>query len=125
VAKKCDSISDDLWNILSAFSRTSPATLLRRGRKQGCQNFSWYKHTKTGNIYQIPTNYNGHKLYQMAVKYSKWSKYILTFSIPRPSKIYPNWVFWFENKPSGNPGLGRLIEPIMRALCRFWDWTPN
>jgi hypothetical protein len=21
----------------------------------------------------------------------------------RPSKIYPNWDFWFENKPSGNP----------------------
>jgi hypothetical protein len=26
-----------------------------------------------------------------------------TFSIPRPSKFYPNWYFWFENKPSGNP----------------------
>jgi hypothetical protein len=21
----------------------------------------------------------------------------------RPSKIYSNWDFWFENKPSGNP----------------------
>jgi hypothetical protein len=21
----------------------------------------------------------------------------------RPSKIYPNWDFWFENIPSGNP----------------------
>jgi hypothetical protein len=21
----------------------------------------------------------------------------------RPSKIYPNWDFWLENKPSGNP----------------------
>jgi hypothetical protein len=26
-------------------------------------------------------------------------------SIARPSKIYPNLKFWFENKPSGNPGL--------------------
>jgi hypothetical protein len=26
------------------------------------------------------------------------------FSIARPSKIYPNWDVWFENKPSGNPG---------------------
>jgi hypothetical protein len=26
------------------------------------------------------------------------------FSIARPSKIYPNWDFGFENKPSGNPG---------------------
>jgi hypothetical protein len=25
------------------------------------------------------------------------------FSIARPSKIYPNWEFWYENKPSGNP----------------------
>jgi hypothetical protein len=24
-------------------------------------------------------------------------------SIARPSKIYPNLDFWFENKPSGNP----------------------
>jgi hypothetical protein len=28
-----------------------------------------------------------------------------TFSIPSHSKIYPNWDFWFENKPSGNPAL--------------------
>jgi hypothetical protein len=26
------------------------------------------------------------------------------FFIARPSKIYLNWDFWFENKPSGNPG---------------------
>jgi hypothetical protein len=25
------------------------------------------------------------------------------FSIPRPTKFYPNWGFRFENKPSGNP----------------------
>jgi hypothetical protein len=25
------------------------------------------------------------------------------FSKARPSKIYPNYNFWFENKPSGNP----------------------
>jgi hypothetical protein len=28
----------------------------------------------------------------------------VTFSISRPSQIYPNWDFWFENIPSGNPG---------------------
>jgi hypothetical protein len=27
-----------------------------------------------------------------------------TASIARPSKIYPNLNFWFENIPSGNPG---------------------
>jgi hypothetical protein len=26
-----------------------------------------------------------------------------TFSNLGPSKIYPNWNFWFEKKPSGNP----------------------
>jgi hypothetical protein len=39
----------------------------------------------------------------MAVKYSKWSQNIPTFTIQMPSKIYPNWDFCFENKPSGNP----------------------
>jgi hypothetical protein len=27
--------------------------------------------------------------------------------IPRPSKIYPNRDFWFENKPSGNTAVRR------------------
>jgi hypothetical protein len=31
---------------------------------------------------------------------------IPTYSIARPSKIYPNKDFWFENIPSGNTGLG-------------------
>jgi hypothetical protein len=30
-------------------------------------------------------------------------KYTSIFYIPRLSKIYQNWDFWFENKPSGNP----------------------
>jgi hypothetical protein len=32
------------------------------------------------------------------------AKAIPTFVIPRPSKIYPNCDFWYENIPSGNPG---------------------
>jgi hypothetical protein len=36
---------------------------------------------------------NGHKLYKHFPIYV------------RPSKIYPNWDFGFENKPSGNPVL--------------------
>jgi hypothetical protein len=31
------------------------------------------------------------------------AKNIPTTSIIGPSKIYPNWDFWFENTPSGNP----------------------
>jgi hypothetical protein len=52
-----------------------------------------------------------HKMYQMVIKYpkcpyikySKWLYNVSTLSHLRPSKIYPNWDFWFENKPSGNP----------------------
>jgi hypothetical protein len=32
-----------------------------------------------------------------------------TSSIARPSKIYPNLYFWFENKPSGNPAANRRL----------------
>jgi hypothetical protein len=44
----------------------------------------------------------------MPVIYSKWPYNVPTLSIPRPSKIYPKWDFWFENKPSGNPDAGWL-----------------
>jgi hypothetical protein len=47
---------------------------------------------------------NGHKISQMFVKCYEWCIHISTFSNLKPSKIYPNWDFWFEKKPSGNPG---------------------
>jgi hypothetical protein len=28
---------------------------------------------------------------------------VSTFSNLKPSQIFPNWDFWFESKPSGNP----------------------
>jgi hypothetical protein len=60
---------------------------------QGCQIF-------LGTTYQNGKNIpNYHNIYQMAVK----CKNIPTSSIARPSKIYPNLDFWFENIPSGNP----------------------
>jgi hypothetical protein len=39
-----------------------------------------------------------------------------TSSIARPSKIYPNWDFWFENIPSGNPGSLRAISDFSFSL---------
>jgi hypothetical protein len=67
---------------------------------------------KRGKIYQIATKLpHGHKMYQAAVIYSKWPKNKPNFSIPRPSKIYPNWDFWFENIPSGNPVLHKYFLP--------------
>jgi hypothetical protein len=52
--------------------------------------------------YQMVTKYtkwpqnipNDRKIDQMAIKYT---------NIARPSKIYPNWDFWLQNMPSGNP----------------------
>jgi hypothetical protein len=41
----------------------------------------------------------------MDLKLTKWSLNRPTSSVSRPSIIYPNWYFWFENKPSGNPVL--------------------
>jgi hypothetical protein len=61
---------------------------------------------------------NDHKLYKDAIyytKYSKWSWNITIFSIPRPSKFYPNWDFGFESKPSGNPDLPDLSFSSSRA----------
>jgi hypothetical protein len=52
----------------------------------------------------------------MAVIYSKWPLNIPTnfFFIPRPSNINPNLDFWFENIPSGNPGLrGETSEKLL------------
>jgi hypothetical protein len=46
---------------------------------------------------------NEHKLFQTAMKYTKWSKTIPAFSITRPSKIHPNEDFRHENKPFGKP----------------------
>jgi uncharacterized ion transporter superfamily protein YfcC len=40
----------------------------------GLPDFSWSKHTKMGKFTKwMQTVPNGHKLYQMAVKHSKWS----------------------------------------------------
>jgi hypothetical protein len=62
--------------------------------EQGCQIF-------LGTTYQDGKNIpNNHKIYKMAIN-------IPTSSIARPSKMYPNWYFWFGNMPSGNPVLER------------------
>jgi hypothetical protein len=58
-----------------------------------------------GKIYQITLC----TIYQKTVKYARWQQNrpngqkIPTSFIATPSKIFPNWYFWFENKPSGNP----------------------
>jgi hypothetical protein len=53
----------------------------------GCQIFR-------GTIYQNGVNVpNVHKIYNNALKYTKWPENIPSSSIARPSKIYPNSFF--------------------------------
>jgi hypothetical protein len=41
-----------------------------------------------------------------------------TSSSARPSKIYPNLDFWFENKPSGNPVL-HITKDQVCQICPY------
>jgi hypothetical protein len=62
------------------------------------------QHTKTGKYKP-----NDHKMQQMAMRYTKWLSNItnghkINQHCPfQGSNINPNWYFWFENIPSGNP----------------------
>jgi hypothetical protein len=73
------------------FESQSGLHFLAAAIKKGVARFFLAQTYQNGKI--IP---NGHKLYQMAVKYSKRSLNIQTFFIPRPSKIYPNWDFYLK-----------------------------
>jgi hypothetical protein len=75
--------------------------------RPGLPDFSWYSKPKWGK--NIPnTNYiikwaqnipNGGKIFQIGLNCTN------IFNLKAP-KIYPNWDFWFQNIPSGNPGWG-------------------
>jgi hypothetical protein len=39
----------------------------------------------------------------------------------RPSKIYPNWGFWFEKIPSGNPGHDKKRKPEASQITEAFD----
>jgi hypothetical protein len=57
---------------------------------------------------------NGCNVDPMAIK-------ILVSSIERPYKIYPNCNFWFENRPSGNPGIhiNSAYSVTNSNICRY------
>jgi hypothetical protein len=66
----------------------------------------------------------------MDIKYPQWPcrkisqhtiKYISTFSILSPSKIYPNWDFGFENVPSGNPAVAKRKAMFQRHWPFFQE----
>jgi hypothetical protein len=105
----------------------------------GLPDFPWYNTPKREKITKWLQNIpNGHKIYQMATKYTKWPQNIPKrekytkwpqnipngtqnmpkgrkmdqmaikytsqhTSMTRPSKIYPNWDFWFENNTIWQP----------------------
>jgi hypothetical protein len=54
----------------------------------------------------------------MSVKYTQKPLHIPTSSIASPSKIYPNYDFWLENMPSGNPG---MASNVRFQFFRFLD----
>jgi hypothetical protein len=41
------------------------------------------------------------------------------FTIQRPSKIFPNWDFWFENKPSGYTAKYLLMSQASVIFANF------
>jgi hypothetical protein len=40
-------------------------------------------------------------------------------SIESPCKMFPNWDFWFENKPSGNPAAVKAYFSISDLVSTF------
>jgi hypothetical protein len=83
--------------------------------------------TRIARYFLVQHTKNGKK-YEWTIKYTKW-KYKIpkcnkidqmvinlpTSSIARPSKIYPNWDFWFENIPYG---IRILTQTSMRNLLK-------
>jgi hypothetical protein len=55
---------------------------------------------------------NGHKISQLAIRYIYKGC---------PSKIYPNWNFWLENKPSVIPDL--LAHAIASDFSVSWQFS--
>jgi hypothetical protein len=106
------------------FHRKRVATPKESGLEPGLPDFSWYNIPKGGKIYQMTTKYtkwplhisNGRKIDQMNIK--------CTNIFQRPSKIYPNWDYWFENKPPGipdwNQDQGCRMVYFHTNLGKFW-----
>jgi hypothetical protein len=95
------------WRAGSTASTYSPCPI-EFSREQGCQIFLGTRYQNRKNVQNkyvcaklIQNVPNGHKIFQ---NFPNGHKIYKLFSNLRPSQIYPNWEFRFENKPSGNPG---------------------
>jgi hypothetical protein len=40
--------------------------------------------------------------------------------MPTINNFYPNWDFWFENKPSGNPESRQKITMVLEKGSQFF-----
>jgi hypothetical protein len=112
-----------------------PTTQLTMVWRQCCQIFLDTIYQNGRKFTKLPLNYHmAIKCpYQTAIICSKWPTNMPTFSIPRPSEMNPNWSFWFENIPSGNPGyqhcvsLSTCILRDAKRLTTLWieNFTEN
>jgi hypothetical protein len=100
--------------------------------QQGCQIFLGPNIPRREKYNKWPqTIPNGHKLYQMDIKYSKWSLNIPAFTIQRPSKIFPNLGFlvwkqtiWqpfdsLRSSPTGYRSWFKLFPPTPKNLIKI------
>jgi hypothetical protein len=88
--------------------------------QQGCQIFIGKTYQNGDEYTKLPQNVpNGQCITQTTVKFSKCTLNIPRFSIPRSSKMYPNWDFWFENIPSGNPAAQWEEKQKMRKNAKI------
>jgi hypothetical protein len=69
---------------------------------QGCQIFPCTIYQNRKEHVKSPQNMPNRR---KCTKLPQNTPNIPTFFIPRLSKIYPNWDFWYENVPSGNPAV--------------------
>jgi hypothetical protein len=94
---------------------------VKKATRPGLPDFSWHKIPKWWKITSILPN--GHKIYQMAIIYYKWELNTPTYPILRPSKIYPNWDFWFENTYTiWQPWTRRLLQTFVKMFSDTKIW---
>jgi hypothetical protein len=105
VGLSCKIVSSDSPNFFCSLAKQACTTnssrlflvkVILEGDWQGCQSFLGPNIPKREKYTKGPqTTPNGHYCIKWPyVNYTKGPKNLPTFSIPRPSKINPNWYFW-------------------------------
>jgi hypothetical protein len=114
----CTAVSLDELNS-SCASLLLTTTGLADFFQQGCQIFLGPKYQNGEKYTRLPQNTytkwpwnisNARKTDQMVIKYTK-------IFHSKTLKIYSNWDFWFENKPSGNPVFQSEKKLFLFCFC--------